>query len=182
MPAIQPYAVYIFAFILLLLNAAAWGSNIFMLPGNWIIVVLASAYVYFLPAQYDPRVSWGIVIVIIVLAIAGEIIEFLAGAMGTRKKGGSRKSALLSILGGFVGSILGAMAGIPIPILGNLIGAVGGGAIGAFAGAYIGESGRLEHERIEIGKDALKGRLLGTAGKLAVGAVMLVVITVDSFL
>ena len=59
----------------------------------------------------------------------------------------------------------------------------GGGAAGAFAGAYFGEEGmgRTQAERIAIGQGAMIGRLLGTAGKLLMGIVMLVIITLDSF-
>lgn len=145
------------------------------------MVALAIAYAYFLPESYSPSLNWFAVFAVLLLAIVGEIIEFVAGAAGTRKQGGSRKSAFFSIVGAFAGSITGAMAGIPIPVFGSVIGAVVGGAIGAFAGAYLGESGRIESERIEVGKGALKGRLWGTAGKLAVGVIMLVLITVDSF-
>ena len=72
----------------------------------------------------------------------------------------------------------------PIPVIGPLIGAIGGGAVGAFAGAYQGEAGtdRTPEERLAIGKGAMIGRLLGTAGKLIIGIVMLVLVTLDSFL
>jgi uncharacterized protein len=65
-----------------------------------------------------------------------------------------------------------------------LIGAVGGGAMGAFLGAYAGEvwAGRtLRHQRLAIGKGTFFGRLWGTAGKMLLGAVMVVIIAVDSF-
>ena len=79
-----------------------------------------------------------------------------------------------------MGSVLGAGAGIPVPVIGPLIGALGGGAAGAFAGAYLGETwkGRTGGEALRIGKGALFGRLLGTVGKLACGAVMAAAFTV----
>ena len=40
---------------------------------------------------------------------------------------------------------------------------------------------RTQSERIAIGKGAMIGRLLGTAGKLIIGIVMLVITTLDSF-
>jgi hypothetical protein len=58
----------------------------------------------------------------------------------------------------------------------------GGGAAGTFAGAFYGEegTGRTQAERLAIGKAAMRGRLLETAGKLVIGIVMLVLVTLDS--
>ena len=89
----------------------------------------------------------------------------------------------MAVVGAFVGSLTGAAVLSPLPLIGPVIGALGGGAAGAFAGAYYGEegTGRTQSERIAIGKGAMIGRLLGTAGKLIIGIVMLVIITLDSF-
>ncbi|MBW3542138.1 MAG: DUF456 domain-containing protein [Planctomycetes bacterium] len=175
--------VYVWATLLLLANLAAWVSSVFTLPGNWLMLVFTALYAWLLPAGIHPRVSWIVVAVALGLAILGEIVEFVAGAAGAARQGASRRGVVLSIVGAVVGSIAGAVFALPIPIVGPLIGAVAGGAVGAFAGAYLGESGstRTHAERFAIGRGALLGRLLGTAGKLALGAVMLVVITLDSF-
>ena len=68
-------------------------------------------------------------------------------------------------------------------LVGSLIGALGGGALGAFAGAYLGEVwvGKTPNESFAVGQGAFVGRLLGTIGKLAIGAVMVVVVAVDIF-
>jgi hypothetical protein len=62
--------------------------------------------------------------------------------------------------------------------------AVIGGALGAFAGAYLGEAwtGRSEEERRAAGRGAFSGRLWGTVGKLAIGAIMLAIVAWDAFL
>ncbi len=146
------------------------------------MVVLAVAYAWFQPETVTPHLSWGIVIVSLVLAILGEIVEFSAGAAGVAKQGGSRRGALFSILGAIIGSVVGAIIGAPVPLIGSAIAAIAGGAIGTFAGAYIGENKRFHEERIAIGKGAAVGRLIGTVGKVAVGGIMLVLITVDSFI
>ena len=90
---------------------------------------------------------------------------------------------LLAIVGTVVGSILGAIVGVPIPIVGPIIAAVGGGALGAFVGAYAGETwkGKTSAESIAVGKAALIGRLLGTMGKLIIGAMMVVVTALALF-
>ena len=80
--------------------------------------------------------------------------------------------------------ILGAVVGLPIPIIGSAVGALIGGALGAAAGAALGEdwSGRDLDASVTVGVAAFWGRILGTAGKVCVGATMLVIATVDSLL
>ena len=89
---------------------------------------------------------------------------------------------LLSVMGAIGGSVLGAIVGIPVPIVGSALAAVVGGAVGAFLGAVAGEhwKGRQIHEGLEVGRAAFLGRIWGTAGKLATGAVMFVVTAVDA--
>jgi uncharacterized protein YqgC (DUF456 family) len=127
--------------------------------------------------------SWWTVGILAGLAVAGEVVEFVAGAAGAARQGASRRSIVLSLVGTIVGSIVGAIIGIPIPLIGPLIAALGGGAVGAFAGAYLGETwkGRSSDQSLSVSKAAVIGRLLGTLGKLAVGALMVVVVAIDGF-
>ncbi len=175
--------IYLYATLLLLANTVAWLTNVFMLPGNWVLVGFAALYALVLPEEAQPRVSWSVVGIALALAVVGELVEFFAGAAGAAKQGGSRRGVVLAIVGAFVGSVLGAVFALPIPLIGPVIGALGGGAAGAFAGAWIGEAGtdRTHGERLAISKGALFGRLWGTAGKLIIGVIMLVLVTVDSF-
>lgn len=171
--------------ILLVLAAiGCWVTNVFTLPGNWLIVGLAALFAYFLPdEEYGRGFGWITVAVLAVIAGLGEFIEFAAGAAGAAKQGASRRAMLLAMAGAMVGSIVGAAVGVPIPVLGPLIGAVGGGAAGAFGGAYLGEiwKGKLHPERTAVSTGALIGRLFGTIGKLAAGAVMVAVLAVMTF-
>ncbi len=175
--------VYVAAVLLMLVNAFAWLTTFITLPGNWILLLCTALYAYFLPAGYFPRVSWTVVIVIAVLAVIGEVVEFLAGAAGAAKQGGSRWGVFLSLVGAFIGSLTGAILLSFIPILGTMIGALLGGALGAFGGAWLGEhnSEKTHDERMKIGQGAFMGRILGTVGKLVVGVIMLVLVTLDSF-
>ena len=90
----------------------------------------------------------------------------------------------LSILGAILGSVLGLGLGIPVPVVGPFLGAVLGGAVGAFGGAYLGEywKGRNEEERMAVSQGAFFGRIWGTVGKLATGAVMLAIVAWDALL
>jgi uncharacterized protein YqgC (DUF456 family) len=116
------------------------------------------------------------------LAVLGEVVEALAGVVGAAQQGGSRRGLALSVVGAVVGSVIGIAVGLPIPLVGSAVAAIVGGAAGAFAGAVIGENwkGRTWDEGIRVGTAAFWGRILGTAGKLAIGAVMIVIVTVDS--
>ena len=167
-----------------LLACACWVGTLFTLPGNWAILAVAAAWAYFLPRErYGLGYGWGTVGVLAGLAVVGEAVEFAAGAAGAKKGGGSKRGMLLSLAGAAAGSMLGATAAIPVPVVGPVIGALGGGAAGAFAGAYFGETwkGRAGPDAVAIGKAALIGRLLGTGGKLACGAVMVAVLGVMTF-
>ncbi len=173
----------IWAILLSLANAVSWLTLLFALPGTWVIVGLTALFVVFAPTHTNFEVTWTTVIVITVLATFGEVVEFIAGAAGAAKQGASKRAMALAIVGTMVGSVVGAMFGVPIPIIGSIVGAIGGGAVGAFAGAYLGEFwlGKPTDESLSVGWGALVGRLLGTVGKLAVGAVMVVVVAVDTF-
>jgi uncharacterized protein YqgC (DUF456 family) len=172
------------AVLLVLLCMGAWLVTLLTLPGNWIIVGLATAFAWLLPVAEGRGISWTTVAVLAGVALLGEILEFGAGAAGAAKEGASRRAVGLSILGAAVGSILGLAIGAPIPVIGSFVMAVLGGAAGAFAGAYLGETwkGRTEDERIAVGQGAFVGRLWGTVGKLAAGAIMLAIVVWDIFL
>ena len=174
---------YLFAFVLFAMNGLAWCTTVLALPGNWAIVAFTALFAWLVPVDDGRGISWYVVFVVAGLAVFGEVLEIVASAAGASKHGASRRAAVLSIVGATAGSLLGVMIGIPILIVGPLIAAVGGGALGAFVGAYLGEKwkGRTHVDRIAVGKGALMGRLWGTVGKLAVGAIMVVVVTWDSF-
>jgi uncharacterized protein YqgC (DUF456 family) len=175
---------YLWAGLLVIACVAAWLTTFFALPGNWIVVLLAGLFALFVPAAEGRGVSWTVVGVAAGLAVVGEILEFAAGAAGAAKKGASRRGMALALLGTVVGSVVGATMGVPIPLVGPLVGALGGGALGAFGGAYLGESslGRSHPESVAAGQGALVGRLLGTVGKLMVGAVIVVIVAFDAFI
>lgn len=169
--------------LLLPANVVCWLISFFMMPGNWVMVALAAVCAIFLPEQENGLgVSWWAVLILTLLAGLGELIEFAAGAAGAAKQGASRRAMVLSLVGAVIGSIAGAIVGIPIPFVGPVIAALGGAGAGAFVGAYLGETwkGRSGEARLNVSKGALVGRLLGTVGKLMVGSVMLVYISLES--
>lgn len=177
---------HFWAVLFVVLNFCALLTNVITLPGNWIIAAFTVLFALLVRGSEGMGLNWWCVGVVIGLAVLGEIIEFAAGAAGAAKSGGSRRGMVLAVVGAMGGSIVGAIlgTGIPVPLIGNLIGAVLGGAVGAFGGAYTGEywKGKNESERIAIGTSAMIGRVLGTVGKLGIGAIMLVITAIDAFI
>jgi len=175
----------VWAVLLILINLAAWFATLFSLPGNWVMLISTGLFAFCYPAGGigERGISWTLVAVLAGLAVLGEVIEFSAGAAGAAKLGCSRRGMVLAVLGTVVGSIIGVMIGVPVPLVGSILGALGGGALGAFLGAYLGEiwKGRTSDEGLAVGKAALLGRLLGTAAKLIVGAIMVVLSTTAAF-
>lgn len=173
---------FVWAVVLILANVAAWLSNAVTAPGNWLIVAFTALFAWFFPGDGDRGITWTTVAVLAGIAAIGEIIEFAAGAAVAGKRGGSRRGMALAVAGTLIGSIAGAFVALPIPIAGPVIGAIGGGAAGAFVGAWIGEywKGKPLKEGYHIATGAMLGRLLGTAGKLVVGVIMVVIAAVDA--
>ena len=178
----NPWLYYTLAIAFVATGFVCWLTNLFNLPGNWAMLGLTALFAWLVPHESSRGVSWNSVWILLALAIVGEIIEFVAGAAGAAKRGASRRSIWLSLVGALAGSIGGAIVGLPIALVGAPIAALLGGAAGAFAGAYLGETWaqRPHGHSVEVAKGAFFGRLWGTAGKFAVGAVMLGVAAVDA--
>jgi uncharacterized protein YqgC (DUF456 family) len=177
------WVYYLWVLMLFLACGVAWLLTLVTLPGNWIIVVFAALFAWLLPVAAGQGVSWNTVAVLLGLAVLGEVVEFAASAAGAAKQGASKRGVALSMIGAIVGSATGLTIGTPIPVLGSFVMALLGGAVGAFIGAYAGEAwkGRTHDERVAAGRGAFAGRVWGTVGKLAVGAVMLVIVAWDAF-
>ncbi len=180
MPDIQ-LAYYVWVTLLLLGAGVAWITNFFALPGNWFIVGLAALFAWAVtPLNGGEGINWQAVGLLAVIAAGGELLEMVAGAYGAAKQGASRRAVALALVGTIAGSITGAIMGLPVPFAGSILGALAGGAAGAFAGAYLGEMWKhgITDKSVSVGWSALIGRLLGTVGKLAAGAVLVVVLAV----
>lgn len=130
------------------------------LPGLWIMV--ASAVTYNLVVPGDP-IGWVTLVIVGVLALVAELLEFSLTGKYARKYGGSRRAGWGAILGG----IVGAMVGIPVPIIGSVIGAF----VGSFLGALIAEftGGSSAGDATRVAKGALIGRVVSTALKIGIG-------------
>jgi uncharacterized protein len=168
--------LYVLMLIVVLL--ASWALTLLGMPGNWFMILAVATYVYLMPAESAMAIGWNVVIVLLALAILGEILELLAGGLGAAKAGGSKRGAALALAGSLTGGIVGIFLGMPIPLVGSLFASLLFAGLGAMAGAILGEmwAGRGLDRSWNIGKAAFWGRLAGTLGKVLVGATMVAVV------
>lgn len=161
--------LYKFLFVLLyiVLTAVLFSTTI-GLPGNWILV--GAALVVALIDGFT-TMTWGYLLLCVGLAVVGEVIEAVLGAVIVARRGGSRWGVIGGIVGGFAGVIVGA------PIVAPL-GSVIFGFVGAFAGAVIGELSRNRQVEpaLRIGVWSLMGKGAAVTAKLAVGCAILAII------
>jgi hypothetical protein len=166
------------AILLVVVLAACWALNLLGLPGNWLMVAVTSVYAYLGPAGSPASVGWKTVLAILVLAVLGEVVEFVAGALGAARLGGSWRGAGMALVGSLIGGVVGMIVGLPIPVIGPFLAAVLLASVGALIGTVWAERwlGRTYHDSWRIGKGAFWGRLYGTLAKSAVGLAMLALV------
>jgi uncharacterized protein YqgC (DUF456 family) len=167
--------------VFLVVIAVAWVLTLVNLPGNWLILIAACLFAYFMPlagGRFD--ISGTAVAALAVMACVGELCEFAAGAWGTKRAGGSKRGAALAIVGSMVGALIGAGVGLPVPIVGPILGAIFFASLGALGGAMLGEhwKGRKLEESWQVGQGAFWGRMLGTLAKVTCGSAMVAIAAV----
>jgi uncharacterized protein len=135
------------------------------LPGLWVILLGIVGYGWLTDFQ---TMGPTFLIVIIALAILGEVFEAWIGFRYAQKYGGSKRAGW----GALIGGIIGAIIGVPVPIIGSVI----GGFAGAFAGAALFEytAAKRTAGAVRAGWGAVLGRAAAAALKTAIGLVMVV--------
>ncbi|MCL2330909.1 MAG: DUF456 domain-containing protein [Phycisphaerae bacterium] len=157
----------------LVINMLWLVSVCFGAPGTWLMVLTMAVAAW---VQRQPQVAlgngaigWGTLIVLVALAVIGEVLEFVTGATRAKKAGASSKGSWAAIGGGILGAILGTVL-LPVPPIGTLVGASAGAGVAAWQVEL--RNGQPSDVAIRIGWSAAIGRLLGTVYKLAVGVIM----------
>lgn len=152
--------IFVVAFLLYLIQ-------IIGIPGNFAVVLASLAYLIF----SDTPIGWGKIILILVLAISGEIVESIMGLLGAKKFGASKKGMVAAGIGGLVGGILGSMV---LPIVGSILGVF----LGIFFFTFMTEY-RLEErdaqEAKRAGLGAVLGKVFALAYKYSVGMINLII-------
>jgi uncharacterized protein YqgC (DUF456 family) len=164
--------------LLLMVLVAGWFLNLLTLPGNWINVGATAIYAWLIPLDQPFSFGWTIVVVVLLLAVAGEALEFAAGVVGTTQAGGSRRGAVLALLGSLIGSVVGMILGSGVPVVGTVIVGLLGACVGALLGAMLGEywKGRNLAQVWHVGHAAFWGRFFGTLAKAWLGAAIVAVV------
>jgi len=149
--------------LLLLVQLVGLAMIALGLPGLWLMLLGALGYA----ALTDlTQVGVTTLILVAVLAVVGEVIEWWVGFRYAARYGGSRRAGW----GALVGGIIGAFAGLPVPVLGSILGSF----LGSFAGAALFEATHRPDNAARAGWGALLGRLWATALKTALGLVIAV--------
>lgn len=159
-----------FFFLVLLIGIF---SIAFGIPGTWII--LLDAVIYGWVTHFNILTFQGLIFLLL-LAIAGEVLEFFLSIKGIKRSKPSKGVILVSFISGLVLAIMMA------PLFFGF-GAILGALIGTFGGAFLMEyliQRRLGHA-MHVGWKAFLGRLLGFLSKLAVASTMIVFILLKIF-
>ena len=154
----------VYYILLLLLMLVGLFVNIMGLPGLWLMVV---SYVgYALATGWDTYVGWPSIVILVLLGLAAELVEFFAGAAGSAAAGGRKRG----MLGAVLGAVIGGIVGTPIlPIVGTIVGACAGAFVGAAAMEFTDKDAA---HAMRVGVGAFKGRFWGIVWKTAFGLMM----------
>jgi uncharacterized protein len=139
-----------------LIVAGLAGTVLPALPGT--LFVLAGIV---LGAWIDDftRVGWGVLAVVIVLAVLAWVLDYVAGLLGARKAGASRQA--------IIGAALGTVAGLFMGLVGVLFMPL----VGAAIGEYIA---RRDHGRaVKVGVSTWLGIMAGMVSKVVIAFMMI---------
>lgn len=142
------------------------GMTAIRMPGTWLIVLSAAGY-----GWYDAWHSIGkmTIVILIGVAVVGEILEFFSSVVTARRAGASRKAGWGGLIGGTLGMFCLSPTIAVVPI-GPVIGALLGCFIGATVGEMIVRNKLVGSAR--VGVFSALGMALGTAAKLGLSFVM----------
>ena len=121
----------------IILCAGALILSAMSLSGTWLVFTAAVILSLLLESSFP---WWWISGAFLMVCMIVEAVEFGAGYLGVKKRGGSRHAGVMAALGGLSGMLIGGLL-IPAPIIGNIIGLL----VGSFMGAYIVEKKRLNN-------------------------------------
>jgi uncharacterized protein len=168
--------IYLWATLLCAVNLGFLGLTAMTLPGNWLMVGLTAAVAWW---QWDQQmISPAVLVVIVVLAGVGELLEMFSSSVLVRRSGGSKRAGRGALLGGLAGALLGTFL-IPVPLFGSMLGAAAGAACGAMV--FERRGGRAMRESGRSGMAAGTGWLLGGVLKFVAGVAIWLTVAVSAY-
>lgn len=132
------------------------------IPGLWIMVGVVAA------GLAGGKVSLGMFLLLLGLAVAAELAEWVSVDRLGRRYGGTARTFWGALIGGAIGVVVGA----PVPVAGSLIGAFLGTLAGAVLATWL-ETRRLGGS-LRAGWGAVLGRAIAVGVKVFAGLVLLV--------
>jgi uncharacterized protein YqgC (DUF456 family) len=131
------------------------GSLLPILPGSPLI--LAAALIHALVTDFSP-IGAGRLLVLAGLAVLAFVLDYVAGAVGVKKFGGSA----WAVVGALLGAVIGLFFGPPGLLIGPVVGAVAGELV---------KSGEVEHS-LKAGFGAVVGLVCGLLARFALAFTM----------
>lgn len=138
------------------------------LPGNWLIFLAAAGYGWLRDFN---GMSVNFFLLLLGLLLLGELVEFVAGAVGAKRQKASLPTIVAAAIGGVAGGITGTLL---MPVVGSLLGAFGGAFLASYGVEYLitGNSS----QSAKVAKGVLVAQLAGMVVKTAVAIAMIVAI------
>jgi hypothetical protein len=152
---VDPILLAVYVLVTALLIAGLAGSLLPFLPGTPLI--LAAALVHALATDFNP-IGAGRLLVLAGLTALAYALDYIAGAVGAKKFGGS----VWAVVGALVGAVVGLFFGPPGLLIGPVIGAVAGELL---------KSGEVEHS-LKAGFGALVGMVVALLARFALAFTM----------
>lgn len=133
------------------------GSVLPFIPGSPLILLGAFIYAWYTDFLV---VTWGTLVILLLLTVLSQILDYLASILGAKKFGASRWGMSGAFLGGIIGLFSGGILGI---------------LIGPFIGALLLEllHGQDLPASLKIGLGTLVGFLGGAIGKIIIALTMI---------
>jgi hypothetical protein len=145
----------VLALVYIIMIAGIAGSFLPLIPGSPLIVL--GALIYALATDFEHVGAWRLMLLAALAALA-YALDYLSGALGTRKLGGSRWAMFGAIAGGIVGLFFGPFG----VLIGPIVGAIGVELL-------------YRHDvkiALKSGTGAVLGVFLGVVAKLSISVIM----------
>jgi uncharacterized protein YqgC (DUF456 family) len=137
------------------------GTVLPALPGTALVLggILLGAWI-----DDFTRVGWGVLALVIALAVLAWVLDYVAGLMGAKKAGASRQALIGAAIGTVVGLFMGLVGVFFMPL------------VGAAVGEYLAR--RDQQRALKVGVATWLGIMAGLVSKVVIAFVMIGVFVV----